>query len=321
MTKRRRVLKLYEDDLAAIGLTMIIYVIMNFSFSLLSSNFYGFITKIYPFADILMIRQITEIFTYILLFIVPIGLMSMSRELPEGYYSLFRLSAMKFILPLFFSSLFFFNFINIYISALFKSIGIHGLDARRTVPDGNFGKILFIFSLTLLPALLEEMLFRGSILNRLRKFGNIPAVLVSSLIFAFMHFDIPSFIIIFLMGCLFSAVTIRCNSLLPGVIMHFLNNSIAVFFNYFSDSLEKKTLSDISFSLFMIQIISSLIIILWIVLRFYRNRYTVASSKVNLSKEQISQTLKSVADSLNSVWMILLFILSIVITLLLEFKS
>lgn len=77
--------------------------------------------------------------------------------------------------------------------------------------------------------LLEELLYRGIIFGRLRKLvGLIPSVLVSSFIFAFMHFNLVQFIYAFLLGIVLALCMERCGHMYGAVAAHITANGIAV---------------------------------------------------------------------------------------------
>lgn len=76
---------------------------------------------------------------------------------------------------------------------------------------------------------LEELLHRGVVYNRLRKMmGLWPAVLISALVFAGLHFNIVQFIYAFLLGIVFALFVEKTGRLYPAVLAHIVANTIAV---------------------------------------------------------------------------------------------
>ena len=76
---------------------------------------------------------------------------------------------------------------------------------------------------------LEELLHRGVVYGRLRRMmGLWPAVLVSALIFAGLHFNIVQFIYAFLLGSVFALFVEKTGELYPAIIAHIVANGIAV---------------------------------------------------------------------------------------------
>ncbi len=84
----------------------------------------------------------------------------------------------------------------------------------------------------LLPALCEELAFRGFILSGLEyRRGTRSAILLSALMFGFLHVLLSLFQQLFnatLLGIVLGLLAVRSRSLLPGILFHFLNNALAV---------------------------------------------------------------------------------------------
>lgn len=94
---------------------------------------------------------------------------------------------------------------------------------------------LFIVS-ALIPAIFEEFAFRGVILGVLRKYGDTTAILISSLMFAIVHGNIVQIPFAFICGLGFAFITIKTDSLLTCIIVHFINNFRATFYDIYSPS-------------------------------------------------------------------------------------
>ena len=84
-------------------------------------------------------------------------------------------------------------------------------------------------TIALLAPVLEELLFRGAIEGRLLQRWSNPwvGIAVSSLIFGIIHLNPAQIPFAFLMGLMFGWLYYRTGSLLPGIVGHVLNNSIA----------------------------------------------------------------------------------------------
>lgn len=96
--------------------------------------------------------------------------------------------------------------------------------------DGLWGILSNLFLLGLVPAICEELLFRG-VLQRLiaenfkRK---IWSIILPSLAFTFLHFSVHEFIPILLGGVLLSLVYHYSQSLKLSILIHFINNGMQV---------------------------------------------------------------------------------------------
>lgn len=80
----------------------------------------------------------------------------------------------------------------------------------------------------LLPALLEEMLFRYLPMRLVAPYSKRNAIIISSVVFALIHMDIFSIPYAFFAGVVFILLSIATDSVIPSIIIHFINNAISV---------------------------------------------------------------------------------------------
>lgn len=78
------------------------------------------------------------------------------------------------------------------------------------------------FLLVLFASVLEELLFRGILLNKLRVYGDIFAVIVSSVVFSLIHYK--TFIVVIFGGLLIGMIYIISNDIKAAIILHFIVN-------------------------------------------------------------------------------------------------
>ena len=94
----------------------------------------------------------------------------------------------------------------------------------------NLGVAVLVFAL--LPAITEELAFRGYILSGLeRSYSRGTAIVLSALLFGFLHVLLSLFQQLFgatLLGLVLGLIAIRTRSLWPGVLFHFVNNTLGV---------------------------------------------------------------------------------------------
>ena len=84
-------------------------------------------------------------------------------------------------------------------------------------------------AIAVLPALAEEIVFRGVLARSLATQKRLPvAIVISSAVFGIYHIVPAQMAATFLLGCLLSLMTLRARSIVPAVIAHFLNNAIAL---------------------------------------------------------------------------------------------
>lgn len=83
----------------------------------------------------------------------------------------------------------------------------------------------------ILAPLAEELVFRGAILRKLLSvFGENKhwiAIIISAVIFGLVHLNIPQFVHAALIGLLLGWMYYRTKSIIPGVLFHWVNNTVA----------------------------------------------------------------------------------------------
>lgn len=85
--------------------------------------------------------------------------------------------------------------------------------------------ILAFIHIGIVPALFEEIMFRGYILRAFEKsWGIIAAIIASGFVFGAYHIQPSNLIPLSMLGILFAYVTYVSNSLIPAMVAHLLNN-------------------------------------------------------------------------------------------------
>ena len=123
-----------------------------------------------------------------------------------------------------------FNLWGIKINTLSYSI----TDKINGVPV-NF--LLSIITLVILPAIAEELLFRGIIYSGLKSHGRAISVLMTSLMFSIFHMSISQTVYPLIMGMLFTVIMSYEENILYTISMHIVNNLLSLIFAYFNISL------------------------------------------------------------------------------------
>ncbi len=102
------------------------------------------------------------------------------------------------------------------------------------------GLMVNIFVIALLPAIGEELIFRGILLRLFKEwFKNMHvAIIVSAFAFSFIHFQFYGFIPRMLLGIVFGYLLYWSGSILLPMLAHFINNAFAVTAYYFMKDTE-----------------------------------------------------------------------------------
>jgi sodium transport system permease protein len=86
-----------------------------------------------------------------------------------------------------------------------------------------------IFLMAVIPAICEELAFRGFIFGGLvRNRGKLRAVLVTAIMFGISHGVLQQSICATIMGLLLGYIALKTGSVLPGILIHAANNSLSV---------------------------------------------------------------------------------------------
>lgn len=115
------------------------------------------------------------------------------------------------------------GFINNLFAGWLQSMGlvVSGIKLNLSTP---WHLICFIVALAILPALSEELFFRGVLVKGLDKVKPVYTILLVSLCFALYHLSLSKFIYQFIFGVMLCLLYMATESLLSCIIAHFVNN-------------------------------------------------------------------------------------------------
>jgi membrane protease YdiL (CAAX protease family) len=89
----------------------------------------------------------------------------------------------------------------------------------------HMGPLTMILSFCIVPAVTEEIAFRGLMQHWLGvAIKPVYAILVAAALFAALHFSVYSFPVLFLVGILLGWTKMKTQSLYPSMVIHFLHN-------------------------------------------------------------------------------------------------
>lgn len=97
----------------------------------------------------------------------------------------------------------------------------------------GFGFIGVFLTIAVLPAIMEEFVFRGVFLRETKDFSLLARVLICGGLFALYHQNPAQTIYQFICGMAFALVAIKSGSILPTVLSHFINNGVILILTKF----------------------------------------------------------------------------------------
>lgn len=169
-----------------------------------------------------------------------------------------------------------------------------------TMPDfslnNNIWSNIFLFlQVVILAPVLEEIVFRGIVMQSMRRFGDTFALIMSSMIFSLIHANFVQSPNAFLMGIVIGYFVLRSGSIKIGIYIHVVNN----FLSFAMDILSRYMNEDYFFIVFRtIQAVYVLIgiVALLYILKKYQNFFILNSSEtVTKCKQKFVYFLSSVA--------------------------
>lgn len=113
---------------------------------------------------------------------------------------------------------------------LVQALGGEMVQPYQRLLESPFLVALFVGGV--LPAICEEMAFRGYLQGALQPLGPRAAVLLTGLLFGAMHLSLVRLIPLTVLGVVFSVAVQRTGSLYSSMIMHFVNNATALGLTY-----------------------------------------------------------------------------------------
>ncbi len=102
--------------------------------------------------------------------------------------------------------------------------------------------ILATIFLCIIPSIVEELFFRKTIVDGIKSIGEINTVLIAGLIFSLSHLNLAQTLHQFVVGCLLAIVYLKTSNILYTIIMHLINNLLAIYlstasFSYIFDNI------------------------------------------------------------------------------------
>ena len=168
-------------------------------------------------------------------------------------------------------------------------------------PDFNFPTdnlpmlALMIGYVCILGPIMEEVIFRGFILKSMQKYGNLTAIIVSSILFSMFHLNLVQFVPPILIGFVLAFITIKSRSIVPSIIAHMFNNTVA-----FAISFIPSTETRIQYIILTIYTFGSLLGLL-----FFIKKYGEDITRTIKEDNKLLKTRQKIAAAFTSAWSII----------------
>ncbi len=146
-----------------------------------------------------------------------------------------------------------FNVIAGMILSLLSALGVDMRVPDFSAPSAEYSvaaMILYIISLTVMPALFEEFAYRGFAVFKIRKLAPYAAIFISSITFSLMHGTVTQIPGSFVFGLILGYFVVKYDCIWIGVVAHFLNNLFSILPDVISQYWNAPAIIDFGFSLF-----------------------------------------------------------------------
>lgn len=141
----------------------------------------------------------------------------------------------------------------------------------------------FIFAGILSP-IVEEILFRGLILNRLKCYGDKIAIITTAVLFGLFHGNFSQFFYATILGLIFAYVTLKTGTIKYSIILHIMINMMGSVLSTFLSP------SNITLSFILSLVILSFIVLGIIFLIKNRKKVYLSSGTIEIEKGQVFKT-------------------------------
>ena len=157
-----------------------------------------------------------------------------------------------------------------------------------------------IFYIGLLPAICEELIFRGVITNGLKKYGTWATIIISAVFFALMHQNLQQLIYQLFLGGVMAYIVIKTGSIIYTMILHFFNNFVILLSSYLSGDVENTTdyskAWNVIYPILLVIVAVSAIVGLLFLIKYLAER----KNKIKSCEAKTEQTQTDGADNLKT---------------------
>lgn len=124
------------------------------------------------------------------------------------------------------------NFVANFFAGILSQFGIGWPDTTGNIESSPSSLVINLIATAIIPGILEEMVFRGYILQALRPYGDGFAVVVSACLFGLLHGNVLQIPFALIVGLICGYLVVQTGNIWIAVALHTLNNAMAVILTY-----------------------------------------------------------------------------------------
>jgi len=192
------------------------------------------------------------------------------------------------------------------------TVGNSAASFEKAAPLTPWQALIAVPVVALLPALCEELLFRGVLCTELDRRGAWRALLVGALLFSLIHFDLSNLPVYFFAGVLLTLVLYVTDSLIAAMLVHALYNLVSLFAQRYLNALYGFT-GNVELFLFLI-ILIFLISLLFFTLFCAREYRARAATQIKPPRRDVPADVQlyTTLDALCEIPILVCFAISVV---------
>ena len=261
--KEKQLLKSYSC-MAGVSI-ILMYFLSFFGHMTLTSLLGRTLFRFFPFLSsdfVYYIGYIGEILTYLISILLPFFLYTKILGMPLSVALPFKKTKGKRTLGILGMSMGC-SAISVIATAMFiRFMNVAGFDvyaSTSSIPSDLKGILMYAAFSIVIVAFVEEIVFRGFLLQSLRRFGDGFAILMTATIFAAFHANFYQFPVAFIMGIVLGFSVTVTGSLWTGIFVHMLHNGYLIVTALMQENLTYDKFMLFICSLFAIYIVISII--------------------------------------------------------------
>ena len=147
-----------------------------------------------------------------------------------------------------------------------------------STPSANYEIVLALLTTAVVPAFVEEVLFRGVILNNLMPYGRDTAIVLSALAFGLMHQNAGQFLYTTVTGLVLGYVFVISGNIWAGVLIHFVNNAMSVLWDVLEDRLPQSVSNPVIYAVETAVLLAGVVAFLFLLTR--RDRPDLSAKEI-----------------------------------------
>lgn len=253
-----------------IGLASIGYVAISFALGAVTYLALTLLMRLFSM-EFEVAEWVMTLGTYVVSLVVPFGIYMLCIKIPIKVALPFRRPRADLAAGSLFVGLgvgVVASYASSYLQAGLELVGVGITMPEYDVPKSLGAIILYVIVMTVAPAFIEEMVFRGVVMQSLRRFGDVFALVASALIFGIFHLNLIQMPYAFIYGLCIGFFVLRTGSLWVGVLMHFVNNCVATVFTFLEPEVSENLYIMLSLFYNMAAVLLGIIALCLLLLRY-----------------------------------------------------